>query len=69
VNAREARKLVGNPRDATHGEKAPTSANYFLSDPSKDVSERTDVSEKEPERLKRMIAMHEQCVEEAKDRS
>jgi arylsulfatase A len=60
-------KLIGNPRDTSN--KAPVAGKYFLSDLSKDVSEMVDVSAKEPERLKRMIVMHERWVVDVKDRS
>jgi len=60
-------KLIGNPRDTSN--KAPVIGKYFLSDLSKDVSEMADFSEKEPERLKRMIAMHDRWAADVKDRA
>ena len=60
-------KLIGNPKDTSN--KAPVNGKYFLSDLSKDVSEMRDLSQEEPERVKRMIALHEQWVKDVKDRA
>jgi arylsulfatase A-like enzyme len=62
-------KLIGNPSDTSR--KAPiTSADkLFLSDLTADVSEMTNLAAKHPEIVKRLSAMHQQWLQDVKDRS
>jgi arylsulfatase A-like enzyme len=62
-------KLIGNPRDTS--EKAPITAadKLFLSNLETDVSEMTNLAKEHPDIVARLSTLHDEWVEDMKDRS
>ncbi len=57
-------KLLGNPNDTSHSEPLKQGDELFLVDLTQDSGERVNLREQHPEKVQRMVRLHQDWVEE-----